>query len=102
MKTRPLVALLLAAFLTLPAHATAADEAPPPAPARQSPEPAVREVVIEDEGSRIEELRVRGETQRVSVTAKGPFFKSTYDIVTPRQGRQGDLAGQRVWSVFKF
>jgi hypothetical protein len=70
-------------------------------------EPEVRRSVIQDEGSRIDELRVRGETQRISVQ---PRRGARYEIV-PAGGAR-DLAtgpttprgavGQRVWRVLQF
>ena len=67
--------------------------------------------VIEDEGSRIDELRVRGQTQRITVTPKGPGRKlAPYEIIGP--GGSQDLqeapngvrgaAGKRVWHVLSF
>jgi hypothetical protein len=90
----------LALLLPCPAHAAgdpaAAEQAPAPG------EPVVRRTVIEDDGSRIEELKVRGETQRVTVTTKGPLG-SRYDILVPQGGsNRGDNAGRRVWSVMAF
>ena len=47
----------------------------------RSAEPDVKRTVIEDDGARIEELRVRGETQRIVVTPKVGLHKS-YEIMT--------------------
>ena len=52
------------AALLLPLAATAQDGAP------RGGEPAVERKVTEDDGVRIEELRVRGETQRIIVRSK--------------------------------
>ena len=53
---------------------TAAVAAPAPAvqaePAAERSEPNVKHIVIEDDGSKIVELRVRGQTQHVGVTPK--------------------------------
>ncbi len=92
---RPLLAALLLAGL---------------APARGEPparggEPAVERKVSEDDGVRIEELRVRGETQQITVQSKAGGVRS-YQIVPAAAGR--DLSqdrrntGQRVWSVLSF
>jgi hypothetical protein len=92
----------LLAALVAAAPAFAQDAAP-------RPEPNVKLTVIEDEGARIEELRVRGQAQRIVVSPKvGP--KSRYEIVTGDGSR--DLSdgvggargavGQRVWNVLSF
>jgi hypothetical protein len=72
-------------------------------------EPNVRHIVIEDDGSRIEELRVRGTTQRITVTPKVITHKS-YEIITGDGSRDlGEgantsrgAAGKRVWNVLQF
>jgi len=108
MKAVPLLLLLSAA---LPCWADPAA----PQPARDAPaakvqsEPEVRESVIEDKGSRIEELRVRGTTQRIVVTPKVGTTQS-YEIITGDGSRDlSDNAaltrgatGKRVWHVLSF
>ena len=76
-------------------------------------EPAVKYTVIEDEGSRIDELRVRGQTQRITVTPKGGgklLGNRPYEIIPPAgsqdlqeapNGVRG-AAGKRVWHVLSF
>jgi Protein of unknown function (DUF2782) len=74
---------------------------------KDAPEPQVQRTVIEDDGGRIEELRIRGQLQRVIVKPKNA---AEYEIVTapggrdPSVGRSGnkDGSGQRVWNLFKF
>lgn len=91
--------LLLAATL-LPAAAHAAPPAAPePPPGR--PEAAVELLIVEDEGMRSEELRVRGEPQRVTVRTKGRV-KTEYEIVVPHRGSTAGRTGQRVWNVLSF
>jgi len=80
-----------------------------PATATGTPEPKVQHIVIEDDGALIEELRVRGHTQRIVVSPKRggavPF-----EIITGDGSRDlGDgantsrgAAGKRVWNVLKF
>jgi hypothetical protein len=103
----PLACAVLAALAAIAptAGAVGADEPPPGGP----PEPNVRLTVVEDDRARIEELRVRGRTQRITVTPKGPIGQP-YEIL-PADGvrevspnAQGDrgTAGQRVWNVFSF
>ena len=72
------------------------------------PEPKVQRTVIEDDGARIEELRVRGQTVSITVEPKrgrAPAYQivpadAAHDTSTPLT-RNG-LAGQRVWSVMSF
>lgn len=88
--------------LLLPALSVgAAGPAQMPDSAPLPSEPVVRHRVIEDDGARIEELRVRGETQRLTVTTRGPL-KSTYDIVPSKNGSSGGNVGRPVWSVRAF
>ena len=72
-------------------------------------EPDVKRTVIEDDGARIDEMRVRGQTTRVSVTPKvGP--RKRYEIITGNAGRDTfdgtggarSAVGKRVWNVLDF
>ncbi|WP_310385991.1 hypothetical protein [Roseateles sp.] len=102
--TTPLLALLVSA-LTSPAlfAAEASDTAAPVADA------VVVETVIEDDSTRIEELRVRGQTQKVTVKPKNSKLPS-YEIImgdgsrdlSPGAGTTRAAAGRRVWSVLSF
>jgi hypothetical protein len=75
------------------------------APAVSGPTAGPERRVIEDGGVRIEETRVRGEVQSVSVQSKVGAVRP-YQIVVGRGGRDPSqdksAAGQRVWSVLKF
>jgi len=86
-----------------------------PAPAAETAtlpergEPNVRHTVIEDNGSKIDELRVRGQVQHVVVTPKvGP--KKSYEIIVGRSGGEpidgtggaNSAVGKRVWNVLAF
>jgi hypothetical protein len=68
-------------------------------------EPQVQHLVAEDDRVRIEELRVRGQTQRITVNPKGAGARP-YEIHTapagsdPSKGREG--VGQSVWPVLTF
>ena len=72
---------------------------------RQPTEPRVQQLVAEDDKVRIEELRVRGQTQRITVSPKGDGARP-YEIHTapagsdPSKGREG--VGQSVWPVLTF
>ena len=102
--------LLLCAACLWPACVLAqvpAVEAPASAP--RGAEPNVQHSVIEDSGSRVEELRVRGQTRSAVVTTKGPLA-STYEIhlgdPSREMGANADTrrgtAGQSMWRVLDF
>ena len=103
----PLPALLGVLFATLGGAAQAQVTAT--SASSGTTEPNVQRSVIEDDGSRIEELRVRGQSQRIVVTPKlGP--KASYEIVTgdgsrdlsdSAAGHRGAI-GKRVWHVLSF
>jgi hypothetical protein len=108
--------LLLGACLSLPG-AGRAQTAPvaqvvlKPLPATEGPvpasavaEPQVLHQVTEDTQVRIEETRVRGQTQRITVQPKLPGLPA-YEIVPQQAGRsatQDARAGQRVWLDLSF
>jgi len=109
--------LLAAALAALPlAAAVAQTQAPAAAekkeaataPARTGrPDKAIKRIHTEDAGTRIDELRVGGETQQIVVQPKtgGPAYE-----VKPAEGARGappaaasgDTNGSRVWNVLKF
>ncbi len=133
MKTRVATAFAACAALLACAVAHAADPAPAPAPAAapgaaittQAPatplvetaevnrqragEPAVQRTVIEDKLSKVEELRVRGQLQKVTVDNKGRA--PNYEVLTHDGARDiadggivglGGASGKRVWNVLRF
>jgi len=74
---------------------------PSVSPARGG-EPEVKQIVQEDDNTRIEELRVRGETQRIVVHSKMAGAPA-YEIVSGNAGRSvAGATGQRVWHLFSF
>jgi Protein of unknown function (DUF2782) len=90
-----------------PAEAKAATKTANPRIDTQA-EPKIERIVVQDDGVRIEELRVRGQTQRIVVK---PKHGAEYEIVVPaggrdpgtnRAGQRGDASGQRVWRVLEF
>lgn len=91
------------AALVVIAAAGPAVEAAPPADSR---EPRVEHRVVEDDKVRVEELRVRGETQRIVVRPKMPGAKE-YEIVPstgavdPSQSYRRP-AGSSVWRLLSF
>ena len=72
-------------------------------------EPTVQRTVVEDEGSRIDELKVRGQTQRITVQPKVGTTKA-YQIITSdgtrslsdQHGAANGSTGKRVWQVLSF
>ena len=60
-------------------------------------------IVVEDKGSRIEELRVGGETKTITVQPKGGM--PAYEVL-PENGTSGNAnggtTGSRVWKVLGF
>lgn len=75
------------------------------------PEPKVEQTVAEDDQVRIEELKVRGETRKVTVKNKLSRAPD-YEIVVNDAGRESaggtgtgiskSGSGTRVWRVLKF
>ena len=84
-----------------------------PAEEREAPrptggEPIIRRTVIEDGQARIEELRVRGNLQKVTVAPKGraPGYEvltgDGYHATADDPGTSRGSAGKRVWNVLRF
>jgi len=65
----------------------------------------MRRIVLEDDAVRIEEVRVRGQVQRISVTPKAAGARP-FEIVPADPARdisqQRGLTGQRLWNLFSF
>jgi hypothetical protein len=111
MKTA-LRSFLLAAAAALPLAAAVAQT---PAPASTQTKPTdsahldqkIERIRTEDAGTRIDELRVGGQTQQITVQPK--TGGAAYEVL-PAEGAQGkapaaasgDTNGSRVWNVFKF
>ena len=92
---------------TAQAVKTAVRDAPDDSATGSGGEPKVQHTVIEDDATRIEELKVRGQTQRITVQPKG---MKAYEIIPADQGRdmsesagsQRGAAGKRVWRIITF
>jgi len=108
---RPVTALLLALATTW--AGTSSAQTPPAdnaqAATSQRPEQRIERIRTEDAGSRIDELRVGGETQSIVVSPKGGM--PAYDVVPDRgnssltrgeRGSTGNTGGTRVWKVLGF
>lgn len=106
--SRALLCLALASLAGTSHSQEAKVPATPAAPAEPS-EPRVQQIVVEDEGSRIEELRVRGATQRITVKPKVGTARG-YEIIVGDGSRDlsdgvntsRGAAGKRVWHVLSF
>jgi hypothetical protein len=74
--------------------------------AASSAEPArPMKQIIEDDAVRIEETRLRGQTQRITVQSKLRGVQG-YEIILPPAGKDPSqdrgAAGQRIWHLFDF
>ena len=86
MKPHRALPILLAALAGAAAAQTAPDLPATAATTTDAGEPRVRQTVIEDRGSKIEETQVRSHTQRIVVTPKVGTTKS-YEIIPDSSGR---------------
>ncbi|MDB5963600.1 MAG: hypothetical protein JWQ72_100 [Polaromonas sp.] len=92
---------------TTPPAAPVENAAAPPSQGR--PDKAVQRIRTEDAGSRIDEVRVGGETQSITVQPKTGGKMPEYEV-RPSDGTRGsapsssstDTNGARVWNVLKF
>ena len=92
------------AKLAPPVRAEAAPDTPSK-PGRG--DPTIERIRTEDAGSRIDELRVGGETKQISVQPKTTV--PAYEVKPPEGARgtppattSNDTNGSRVWNFFKF
>ena len=105
-------ALPLVVCLGFTAPASAQTPAPgttPAASADGSPERRIERIRIEDAGARVDELRVGGETQSITVSPKGGM--PAYELLPPgtNQGlaagprnSSATSGGTRVWKILGF
>ena len=83
-------------------------EAAPDTPSKPGRgDPTIERIRTEDAGSRIDELRVGGETKQISVQPKTTV--PAYEVKPPEGARgtppattSNDTNGSRVWNFFKF
>ena len=76
-------------------------------PAR--PDQTIQRIRTEDAGTRIDEVRVGGETQSITVQPKTGSNTPAYEVRSPDGAKgnspsqsNGDTNGSRVWNVLKF
>ena len=105
---------------TAPQAARAASAEPAAAPVSAEPVPAgpvpaargeqiIQRIRTEDAGSRIDEVRVGGQTQSITVQPKTGLKIPAYEVkpsdtangAAPSTSK-GDTTGSRVWNVLKF
>lgn len=96
---------LLALLCALAAGAALAQEPARKAEDKAAPEQKIERIKHEDAGSRIEELRVGGETKNITVDTKG---KAPAYEVTPATNNRSPAAadgsgeGKTRWNIFKY
>jgi len=91
------------ASVPAPAQAIAAPSKATPSAAASAAGTGKR--VVEDDKVRIEETRLRGQTQSVTVHSKLPGVRD-YEVIMPPLGKDPSqdkgAAGKRTWSLFGF
>jgi hypothetical protein len=104
---RPLLLAALVIFCAAPAGAqTPAPAVQAPTPPAGRPDRAIERIHNEDAGARIDELRVGGETQTITVKPAGNA--PAYEVKPPdaSRGSNGSAAdtgsGSRFWNILKF
>ena len=102
-----LAAILPATAQTSPAETRPGAEIAPTTSAK--PESRIKRIHIEDSGTRIDELRVGGETRTITVAPKGGM--PAYDLVpatanlspgTTERSGAGANGGARTWKILGF
>ena len=102
--------LLLASLLlsaTVQAQAVGDPSPPTPVPAPALPADAtpadqrIERIRVEDEGSRIDELRVGGETKQITVQPKVGNLPA-YEVQPHKLEGADGSNGRRVWRAFQF
>ncbi len=88
------------------ASSAAAQVATPPVTPPTRPEPAIQRTVIEDDQVKIEELRVRGQLQRITISPKASGVRA-YEIAPPDSGRDPSqpskgISGRSLWQMWSF
>ena len=101
-----------AAFAQTPATTGAPAQLRPAESATPTPsatDKKIQRIRTEDSGSRIDELRVGGETQSITVQPKAGSGLPSYEVKPPESAKgntpsasSGDTNGSRVWNVLKF
>jgi hypothetical protein len=103
------LAELCVAQTAAPAAAAAQDAATASPPPAGRPDQTIQRIRTEDAGSRIDEVRLGGETQSITVQPKNGANMPAYQVKPSDTGRgnapsnsNSDTNGSRVWNVLKF
>ena len=111
-KSRFSLSFVVIMFLCATGASLAQAPAPAQAPATATDKPVekkIERIRVEDSGSRIDELRVGGETQSITVSPKGNM--PAYDVLpasanrAPSGGERNSASGSggtRVWKILGF
>ena len=114
MNHQTIFSLKITVFSALLAAATLCGAQTAPASAAPAAQPSrgdqmIQKIRIEDAGSRIDEVRVGGQTQSITVQPKTRLNVPPYEIKPSDTSRgaapstsNGDTTGSRVWNVLKF
>ena len=105
-----LLLLVLIAFMAKQASAQTATQEPAAAPSSSSlPQKATERIRNEDAGTRIDEVRVGGETQSITVQPKTGSRLPAYEVRPSGSTKgsapaasTGGTTGSRVWNVLDF
>ena len=102
----PVTTVAIAQTTAAPAQALTAETAPNKS---ARPDKAIQRIRTEDAGTRIDEVRVGGETQSITVQPKTGTNTPAYEIKPPDSAKgnapsqsNSDTNGPRVWNVLKF
>ncbi len=105
MAALPLATLCAAQAPAQPAQTPASS----PVASSGRPDQTIQRIRIEDAGSRIDEVRVGGETQSITVQPKTGTNVPAYEVKPSDTARgaapstsKSDTTGSRVWNVLKF
>jgi hypothetical protein len=103
--SRPLLLAALVVFFAFPVGAQVPSAAAESAKPAGRPDRQIERIRTQDAGSRIDELRVGGETQSITVQPAGDV--PAYEVKPTDTSRAGSAAdtgstGSRFWNVFKF
>ena len=104
-RNRPLLLAALLACFAIPVGAQVPSTAAESAKPAGRPDRQIERIRTQDAGARIDELRVGGETQSISVQPAGDV--PAYEVKPTDTSRSGGAAdtgstGSRFWNVFKF
>jgi hypothetical protein len=103
--SRPFLLAALVVFCAIPAGAQVPSTAAETTKPVGRPDRQIERIRTQDAGSRIDELRVGGETQ--SITVQPAANVPAYEVKPTDTSRAGSAAdtgstGSRFWNVFKF